>query len=137
MTLKKRSIKCACAADGSFTGTLGLGAAYGMVKAIRWDSGADSSSDLTISSSLPAYDSGNAAKTHAIFTRTGVDASAAGGVVMYVVPVEGETYDSAGEVAAANNGEAGDGLVAHSPLTLTIANGGTSETHYVDVFVEV
>lgn len=135
MAIKRRVATLTTDGAGAATATLGLGAAFGRVFAVQWDSGADASSDLAITCSLPAT-SGMAAKSHAIYTRTSVDASAAGGIVNYLVPVEAETFDAAGEASAANTGE-GNGLIASSPLTLTIANGGASETHIVAVYVEV
>lgn len=136
MTMVKRSVKAVTDGAGAATGTIGLGAKYGKVIAVRWDSGGDSSSDLTLSSSLPAFDSGQAAFTHNIYVRTSVDASAAGGIVNYVGPVESIVYDAAGDATADTEGMI-SGIVAHSPVTYTIANGGATETHYIDLFVEV
>lgn len=135
MTIKRRVITLVTDGAGAATGTVGLGAAFAKVIAVGWDSADDASSDLAITSSIPAT-STQAALTHAIYTRTSVDASAAGGIVNYVVPNEAETFDASGEASAANTGE-GTCVVAASPATVTIANGGASKSHVVSLFVEV
>lgn len=135
MTIKRRVATVTTDGSGDGTATLGLGAAFGRVFAVQWDSGADTSSDLTVSSSLPAVGA-TAAKTHAIYTRTSVDASAAGGIVNYVGPVETDIYDTGGDASANTEGQA-IGVIAASPVSIVVANGGATETHKVILYVEV
>jgi len=103
-------------AGGAGSSSIHLGEPYAIVRRF-YIYGFDSSTDLTITDAL--------SKT--IYTKTGLNAAAGVNVVL------GEDGINASGSAAANVLPA----VVQGPLTVTIANGGTSTSGYVKVWVEV
>lgn len=120
MAIKKRRITLTAVA-GAASGDLGLGAAYGKVfKVESVATGADTSSDLTIVDS----------DGRAIFSIATIDFTAAKAYPL----VHEAAYTEDGTAATANGTSVSP--VAHSPLTVSLANAGTN-VQTVDVFVEV
>jgi len=119
MTLKKRSTG---AYDGAAARSVGLGAAYGIVKRVRLSASADTSVSLAITDrdgrTIATVASGN-------FTVTASDKA-----------ISAPTADVADTLGAAIAAAATEGVVARSPLTVTPA-GVASGTVTVDVYVEV
>ena len=120
MALKRRRITLTAVA-GVASGTLGLGAAFGkIVEVRRVDTGADTSSDLTIVDR----------DSQAIFTIAAVDFTAAKAYPL----VKQAAFTEDGTTATA------DGTSVHpsarSPLTVSVAAAGTNVC-VVDVIVEV
>lgn len=147
MTIKKRTIDTITIGTDGSTGTgaksVGLGATYGSVRKIEVK-GDDTNVDTT--TTLVVTD----ADGRLVFTKGATDfggddstskqteqSYSTVGLGMYLVPDEAETFDRAGEVSAANTGEAGAGIMARSPLTVTFGSGTDGDVFRVHVFVEV
>ena len=121
MAIKRRRITLTAVA-GSASGDLGLGAKYGrVIRVEKLDTGADNSSDVTIVDN----------SSRAIFSIAGIDFTSK---KSYNLVTETNTTED-GTAADANEGVQ-NGILAESPLTVSVANAGTNVC-VVDVFVEV
>jgi len=107
-----------CTAGGAATGYISLGNPFGIIRRLRFY-GFDTSTDVVITDAL--------AKT--IFTDTAINMSAAA----YDYAVSADGIDQSGNA----NSAAALPILAKSPLTVTIANGGTSTTGSIKAYVEM